>query len=227
MDSSFNLNNWENANAKVEYFGVNGKAAIIRAILFNQKVTFEDKKYTFENWQSLKKNGDFEFEQLPAFEFNGEKFVQSGAITLMLAKHFKLLGSNLHEEYLHNSLLNSIDDFIPKFHPAFFAMTPEGIAQMENKKKDFKEIHAPFFLSKYEARFKKFGGKYSVGDSFSLSDIIYTVILINAFMHPLRKEEFQQVLNQYAPTLSKHIESVAQNELSQYYAKGFIEQAPI
>jgi glutathione S-transferase len=227
MNSSFNLNNWENANAKVEYFPVNGKAAIMRAILYQQKVPFEDKKYSFEDWQNVKKSGAYEFEQLPAFEFNGEKFIQSGAITLMLARHFNLLGSNLHEEYLHYSLLSSLDDLIPKFHPAFFAMTPEGQAQMENKKKEFKEVHAPFFLSKYEARFKKYGGKYAVGDSFSLSDIIYTVILTNGFKHPLRKDEFEPVLNEYAPTLAKHIENIAQNELSEYYAKGFIGQAPI
>lgn len=227
MNSSFNLNNWENANAKLEYFGVNGKAAIMRAILYQQKATFEDKRYTFEDWQSLKKSGVYEFEQLPAFEFNGEKFVQSGAITLMLARHFNILGSNLHEEYLHTSLLSSVDDFFPKFNPSFFAMSPEGIAQMENKKKEFKEVHAPFYLTKYEERFKKYGGKFAVGDSFSLSDIILTVILTNAFKHSQRREEFEPILNQYAPTLAKHIESVAQNELAEYYAKGFIGQAPI
>jgi glutathione S-transferase len=225
--NTVDLSNWENSNAKVEYFPLNGKGALIRAVLYYKQAPFADVRHTFEDWQKLKKSGDYEFEQLPAFEFAGQKFVQSGAIVLMLARHFNLLGSNLNEEYLNYSLLSSIDDFGPKFAPAFFAMTPEGQAQMEVKKKEFKEVHASFFLTKFESRFKKHGGKYAVGDSFSLSDIIFTVMLTNVFKHPLRKEEFEPLLNEHAPTLAKHIENVAQNELAEFFAKGFIGQAPI
>jgi glutathione S-transferase len=225
--NTLDLSNWENANAKVEYFGINGKAALIRALLYYKQVLFTDVKHSFEDWQKLKKSGDYEFEQLPVFEFAGQRFVQSGAILLMLARHFNLLGSNLNEEYLNYSLLSSIEDLIPKFAPGFFAVTPEGQAQMEAKKKEFKEVHATFFLTKYESRFKKHGGKYAVGDSFSLSDIIFTVMLTNAFKHPLREEEFEPLLNEHAPTLAKHIENVAQNELAEFFAKGFIGQVPI
>jgi glutathione S-transferase len=228
MDSSsLDFTNWENANAKVEYLPLNGRGAIIRAILHYKNLPYTDVVYSFEEWGKHKKSGNYEFEQVPAFEFKGERFFQSGAITLMLARAFNLLGSNLHENYLHESLLFAFEDFIPKLAGAFFAISPEGKAQMETKKKELKEIHAPFFFSKFEERFKKYGGKYAVGDTFSLSDIIYTVMLTIAFKHPERKEEFEPILEQYAPTLNKHVDTVTQNEMADYYAKGFNKQAPI
>jgi len=145
----------------------------------------------------------------------------------MLARAFNLLGSNSHENYIHESLVFALEDLITKVTPAVLAFSPEGQAQMETKKKELKEVHAPFFLSKFEERFKKYGGKYAVGDSFSLSDILYTVMLTNVFRHPGRKEEFEPVLEQYAPTLSKHIGNIAKNELSGYFAKAFIQNSPI
>jgi glutathione S-transferase len=225
--SSLDFTNWDNANAKVEYFPFNGKAAIIRAILHYKNLPFTDVTYTFEEWGKHKKSGNFEFEQIPAFEFKGERFFQSGAITLMLARAFNLLGSNLHENYLHESLLLSFEDFILKFGGAFVALTDEGRAQMPSKKKELIEIHAPFFFSKYEERIKKYGGKYAVGDNFSLSDILYTVMLINAFKHPERREEFEPLLEKYAPTLNKQIDNIAQNELAEFFAKGYNKQAPL
>jgi glutathione S-transferase len=227
MNTSFDFSNWENANAKVEYFPFNGRAVVIRAILHYNKVPYTEEMTTFEDWPKIKKSGKYEFEQLPAFEFKGERFFQTGAIILMLSRNFNLLGSNLYENYLHESLLFSFDDFTTKISPALIAFTPEGKAQMETKKKELLEIHAPFFLSKYEERFKKYGGKYAVGDSFSLSDIIYTAFFTFIFKHPTRKDEFEPVLIKNAPTLNKHIENVAQNELAEFFAKGYISQSPI
>jgi hypothetical protein len=65
---------WKTSNARLEYFGVNGRAGLIRSILYWKGVPFEDFKIEYSDWWgSLKKSGNYEFEQLPAFEFNGNR----------------------------------------------------------------------------------------------------------------------------------------------------------
>jgi glutathione S-transferase len=219
MDTSNSLQ-----NVKIEYFAVNGKAALTRALLHWKQVPFVDTKYSFEEWGKLKKNGDYEFEQLPALESNGKRYFQSGAIVLFLAKQFGLLGSNADEEYLHTSILYSMEDITPKMYPAFYAQTEEAKLQQEAKRKEFAEVHCPFYLKRCEARFVKYGGKYAVGDTFSLSDFIYTVFLTIVFKNDTRPE-FLPILLENAPTLSKHIENVAKNELAEFFEKGYISSS--
>ena len=214
-------------DVKVEYFGINGRAAIIRALLYWKQVPFTDVKHTFEDWAKLKKSGDYEFEQLPSLECCGKRYSQSGSIILFLARRMNLLGSTPEEEYLQTSLLYSLEDVIPKFVPAFLAMAAGGEENMIIKRKEFVDVAAPFFLKVHENRFKKYGGKYVVGDSFSLADIILTVMITNIFKTPSRIEVMEPILNEIAPTLAKHIANIAKNELAEYFAKGFIEQAPL
>jgi glutathione S-transferase len=214
-------------NVKVEYFGINGKGAVTRALLWCNNVPFEDVRITFEDWGSkLKKSGNYEFEQLPAFEYNGKRMFQSGAISTFLARKFNLLGKNLDEEYLHSSLLWSIEDALPKFIPAYFATSPEGQTQIPEKRKEWLEVHAPHFLKIWEKRFNAHAGKYCVGDSFGLSDVVMTVMLTNLFKNGSRKDG-ESVLNENAPKLSKHINNIAKNELATFFEKGWIHDSLI
>ena len=222
MDSSCDFK-----DVKLEYFGLNGRAAVIRALLYWKQVPFTDVKHTFEDWAKLKKSGDYEFEQLPSLECCGKRYVQSGSIILFLARKMNLLGSTPDEEYLQTSQLYSLEDLIPKYGPAYFAWLAGGEANMEIKRKEFNDVFAPFYLKVQENRFKKYGGKYAVGDSFSLSDVILTVMLTTIFKSPSKVEIMEPMLNEFAPTLAKHIANIAKNELAEYFAKGFIEQAPL
>lgn len=212
---------------KLHYFNVNGRAAVIRALLSWKKVNWENKLYSFEDWAKVKKSGDFEFEQIPMLEWKDLKLVQSSAIILTLAKLFGLSGSTDEEEYLHTSIISVMEDIIPKFTPAVFPMTEQAKANQEASKKDFLEVHAPFYLSRFEARYKKHGGKYFVGDKLSVSDFALTVYLHVIFRTPSRKETWEPVLLEHAPSLAKLTESIAQNELSEYFSKYFIKDAPI
>ena len=161
------------------------------------------------------------------FESHGLKMVQSNAIVLTLAREFGLMGNSLQEEYFINSLLFSIEDLLPKFIPAVFGMNPEAIAAMPQKTKEFLEVHVPFFLQKVEARFKQYGGKYFIRDNFTLADLIITYMLNNIFRVPSRRETWEQVLLDNAPTLAAHIENIAKNELAGFYANGFINDVPL
>ncbi len=227
MNSTCGCENWDTCGAKLEYFGLNGKAALIRAILYYKGVPFTDVRHTLEEWGALKKSGNYEFEQLPAFECNGKRMFQSGAITLWLARQFDLLGSNSNEEYLHISLLFSLDDFLPKVIPAIFALTEEGRAQMETKRIEFFNVHAGHFLKIFENRFLQNNGEYAVGNKFGLSDVLFTVALHNIFKSAARKDTWEPLLNENAPNLAKHIQKISENELAPYFAKGFINDVPL
>lgn len=61
-------NSGNKSKCVVTYFHGNGRAAVIRAILYSQKVEFEDKKLQFEEWGQVKKSGNFEFEQIPQLD---------------------------------------------------------------------------------------------------------------------------------------------------------------
>jgi glutathione S-transferase len=215
------------SDRKLHYFGVNARGGIIRAILYYTKTPFEDVKYTFESWAGVKNSGDFEFNQLPMLESNGLKMIQSGAIILELANEFNLLGSNAQERYLNTSLLFNLEDVLPKLVPAVFGMSSEAIANMPVKAKEFLEVHSPAFLTKYEERFKKYGGKYAIGDNFSLSDIIYTFIIQSVYRNSMRKDTWEPVLLQYAPTLAAHATKIAENELAEYFQKGYVDNCPL
>jgi glutathione S-transferase len=215
----------ESSNIRLHYFGLNARASFIRAILHYKQLDFEDKRYDFQAWGSLKKSGDFEFEQMPMLEIDGHKLSQTSAICFYLARKYDLLGSNLYEEYLVNSLLGSYEDYIPKLVPILFPRTEEQKANLDKNTQDFLNVNAPFFLKRWEARFNANGKDYMVGDRFSLADIFICVNLFISFKQPNRKEIWEPVLNEHAPNLSKHVDKIVQNELSNYFAKGYISEA--
>ena len=68
---------------KVTYFKVNGRAALIRAILTYAKANWENNLVDFTTaWPDLKASDYAEFKQLPILEHNGKTFSQSAAITI-------------------------------------------------------------------------------------------------------------------------------------------------
>ncbi len=152
---------------------------------------------------------------------------QSGAIVLWLARQFDLLGSNAHEEYLHTSLLFSLEDILPKVVPAVFAMSEEGKAKMETVRNDFFQVHGPFYLGVWEKRFLNNSSQYAVGNKLGLSDFIFTYFLHNIFRNPQRKDIWEPLLLDYAPNLAKHIQKIHDNELAPFFSKGYINEAPL
>ena len=215
----------EISNVKLHYFPLNGKANAIRAILTWKKVEFEDVKYDFSSWPAVKKSGILEFEQIPMLEINGKKLIQTNAILQYLAKLFNISGSSAYEEYLIVSLLNSFDDFSSKYMTVIWPRTDEQKANLENNTNNILNVEAPFFLKKWEARLNDNGQNYMVGDSLTLADIFITVNLFNVFKNKLRKETWEPVLNENAPNLSKLVQRIAENELSDHFLNVYLPDA--
>jgi glutathione S-transferase len=216
------------SNVKLTYFGLNSRAGVTRAILHWANIKFEDKRVGFEDWAGLKKSGEFEFEQLPLLEIDGEKFSQMSAINLFLARSLGLLPGNPREEYLVNSLVATFEDFYPKMRVFMLPLAPGEKEAAEQNQKAALETHTPFFLQRWEERFKKYGGKYVVGDNFSLADIFLTVFYYETFFQPSRRSVWEPLVTEHAPTLTAHVEKIKSNELANYFNNGgWIEGSPI
>jgi len=215
----------KSSTLRLHYFGINGRAASIRAILHSQNVQFNDVKYTFESWANVKKSGDFEFEQMPMLEVGGKKLSQSFAICLYLSRLYNLLGSSLYEEYLINSLLCSFDDIYPSLVEIMLPKNEEQKANIATTINNFLTIIAPFFLKIWEARYNSNGTNYMVGKGFTLADIFITVNLYLIFKHPSRIATWESVLNENAPNLSKLVERISKKELASYFKNGFISES--
>jgi hypothetical protein len=101
---------------KLYYFGVNVKAANIRAILTYVKANWENSIIAAEDWPALKASGKFEFGQLPGLEVNSNGRILSQAIAIehYLARQFNLLGKTPEDEYEVLSLLASREDIYIK-----------------------------------------------------------------------------------------------------------------
>ena len=111
--------------------------------------------------------------------------------------------------------------FFSKFALGVF---PEGddIALQPEREKEFCEVDAPFWLKKIEARYKKYGGKYFIGDNISLSDFLLGLSLHFMFKNDARKDTWEPILEENAPTFAKHIDWLLKNEFAEYLSKYYV-----
>ena len=207
---------------KLYYYIGNGKAIIIRAILYYSKVKFTDIKVSNEDWKKLKQTGKFGCEELPVMEHKGKLFYQMHAIEQYLAYNFNIHGKNIEDEYQINCLLDSFDDLFTIFKHFTWPETEEDKEHIEDYKKAFKSKFA-FFVNTLEKKFRDKGqnDKYYLGNYFSLADIFITVVLSN-FADKLKCEN---ILEEQGPSINALIKRIKENELKDFFEKGFIKES--
>jgi glutathione S-transferase len=197
----------------LHYFGANGRAINIRAILSAAKANWEDKVITMEEWPKLKPSGFYEFGNVPVLEYKGKKYCQRIAIELFLLKQFNLYGKNPDEQYQIDSLLCSFDDLIPLSVGIMFCQDPK---KKEELVKNFEEKYK-FYLNKYEQRYLALGkGKYFLGDHFSGADI-FVAASLPGFCKLIGKN----IIKDNAPNLDVLIERLKKEELKEFHEKYF------
>lgn len=204
---------------KLYYFNGNGKALLIRAILYAKKTPFEDIKLSEEDWSKLKKSGKFECEELPVL-VSGEKLLyQSHAIEQYLAYLYDLHGKNIEDEYQINNLLDSFDDLFTIFRHFTWPENDDDKEHLEDYQKAFVSKFA-FFIVSLEKKYNS-NKKYYLGDYFSLADIYVTVVLTN-FSEKLSCE---YILKEQGPELCGLIKRIKENELKEYFEKGYNKES--
>ena len=201
----------------LHYFGINGRAAIPRAILSYAKVDWTNDLIKNEDWPKIKTSGLCEYEQVPVLEIGEKKYCESIAINLYLAEKFDLLGKNAEENYQINNLLMTADDY-SKVSKDFF------ICKDESKKPELKkkaEDKLKFLFERFEKKYADFGkGKYFLGDKFTLADIYLTVNL-NVTLQSLGLTE--SFFKEVSPNVFELAHRVRENELKEFFEKYFIK----
>ena len=209
----------DSSQYKLYYFNGNGRAIIIRAILYYSKSLFSDVKITKEDWAKLKQTGKFESEELPVMEYKGKLYSQMHAIEQYLGYAFNLHGKNMEDEYSINCLLDSFDDLFTIFKHFTWPESEEDKEHIKDYEKAFKSKLA-FFVTMLEKKYKD-KGKYYLGDYFSLADIFITVVLTNF----AEKLDCENILKEQGPNISSLIERIKKNELKTFFDKGYIKDS--
>ena len=153
----------DSSQYKLYYFNGNGRAIIIRAILYYSKSLFSDVKITKEDWAKLKQTGKFESEELPVMEHKGKLYSQMHAIEQYLGYTFNLHGKNKEDEYSINCLLDSFDDLFTIFKHFAWPESEEDKEHIKDYEKAFKSKLA-FFVTMLEKKYKDKGKYYNFVD---------------------------------------------------------------
>ena len=209
----------EEPKYKLYYFNGNGRAIIIRAILYYSNTNFSDVKITKEDWIKLKQTGKFESEDLPVLEYNEKLFFFFFAIEQYLGYTFNLHGKNMEDEYTINCLLDSFDDLFTIFKHFTWPESEEDKEHIKDYEKAFKSKFA-FFISVLEKKLNK-KGKYFLGDYFSLADIFITVVLTNF----ADKLDCENIIKEQGPKIAGLIDKIKNNELKSFFDKGYIKDS--
>ena len=200
----------------LHYFGVNGRAAIARAVLTYVKADWTNNLIKREDWPTIKKSGLCEFEQVPVLEVDGKKMCESNAINLYLGETFNLLGKDSEENYQIYNLLMTHDD-LGKPLSEFLSCKDES-KKTELKQKIVEKVN--FFLGKFEKRYIEFGkGKYFLGDKFTLADI-FLAVAIPTLIDLLGINDFPY---ETSPNVGALVKRIKENELKEFYEKFFIK----
>ncbi len=205
----------------LHHFHFNSRAMVARAAMVYRNQPFVDKRIKYDEWVNLKYSGIYEFRVLPMLEVEGRKYTQMYAINNYIGRKMDLFFEDIEEDYKINSLLNSYEDFAGKSRKAHLLHTEQERIQAVD---DFKNIHAPFYLQAYEDRYKKWGGKYMIGNKFTMADIYVTCYLYNNFLNDAKKKKLgNDYLTKFAPSLEKHVWNVKNNELKKFFETSYIE----
>jgi len=155
---------------KLTYFKVSGRAEIIRLILTQAEVPFEDIRLSHEEF--IQRKSSLPFLQLPIFEIDGKiTLCQSLAIARHLARKYNLAGKTELEQVQADMIVDCIQDSINPV-PQFFRYEQDPVKKAEMKKKYIEE-QLPVFLTKLEALLvaNNSGNSFYVGDSLTWADL--------------------------------------------------------
>lgn len=151
---------------KLMYFGTKGRAEVIRLAFAAAGQTFEDKRFSMEEWKTVKPT--IPQNQLPCLQVDGRLIPQSGAIMRYVAREFGLYGDNNDENTQVDVIL---EDFLKNAIAMFYEKDETKKAEI---KKDMEETKLPRFFDLLEDILKENGNGdgFFVGKKISLADIL-------------------------------------------------------
>jgi len=187
---------------KLYYFDMDGRGSMIRLLLKNAKVDFEDVRIKMDQWPSYKEK--FCLKQVPVLEIEGQELVQSDAIMQFLSLRYGYL-SLKNDKYARILFLaNTIRDIYGNFVSFFYSKLPEA-KKAEMKGKYLKET-IPLLFCAIEKRLKENKSQdYLVGRKYTMADFYMIGTAQWIILNPMAKDDFAPIMKNY-PILKAYIE---------------------
>ncbi|KAG5453140.1 Glutathione S-transferase class-mu 28 kDa isozyme [Clonorchis sinensis] len=179
------------------YLNFRCRAEAIRMILHANGVSFEDVRFTMEEWAERKH--EFPGGKLPVFQVREEgsqetkTYTESLAISRALAKHYGMMGDSKEEYYPVERVIGQSADLHELFVRAFFAPPDQRKELLEKAMSE----EVPRLLDLICNSLSDSGGKFVAGDKVTLGDIY-----LLASMEHVRKADSQLLQTNYPKLLT-------------------------
>lgn len=161
---------------KFQYFDGRGRGEIIRYVFHAADKDFEDIRYDFPTWATIKESTPFG--QIPVLTVDGKKLAQSGSIARYLAREFGLAGKTSWDQALIDQYMSLAGDLFKEVIKFYFEKDEGKKKELLNNLED--ELY-PKFCGFFQNALEKNGGNYFVGSRLTLGDLA----VIDIFDTPL------------------------------------------
>jgi len=158
------------AQYKLTYFNGRGRAELSRLLFAAAGVKYEDDRFEFADWPTVKTKLDLPFGQVPLLSIDGKSYAQSVSIARYLAEKFGLAGKTDLDKLRADMIVHCLEDVV---NPIYTANFESDEAKKETLMKKLKEESLPTQFANLEKILKqnKGGDSFFVGDSLTWADL--------------------------------------------------------
>ena len=175
---------------QLHYFPVYWRAEPIRMLLNKAKVDFEDIHHTREEWPVVKKEGGFEFAQMPVLFITDaatgvkKQYSQTCAILRYLGKQHGFYPADIEEAWAVDSALDATNDVVLALGRIHYEADEERRKQMTV---DFVTGLLTTFLKAMNARLEQNAshGPFLVGSGLTIADFFFGGLLVNVVFNEM------------------------------------------
>ncbi|GJQ13273.1 hypothetical protein GpartN1_g5775.t1 [Galdieria partita] len=183
---------------QLEYFPIRGLGEVIRFLLEDNNIPYENKFVQKDEWSQAKKHGvesgQIPFGQLPVLKDGNLNLAQGGAIIRYLARKHALYGENMEEQAIADMLYEAARDLRYEYFRYIFQ------DNWEDQKEAFL-LKAKVSLACFEKHFQRKRTKYVASENICFAD--YNLFDVLDHLHRLEKSLFVEFphLNQFYETM--------------------------
>mmetsp|Transcript_25151 Transcript_25151/g.28757 ORF Transcript_25151/g.28757 Transcript_25151/m.28757 type:complete len:220 (-) Transcript_25151:95-754(-) len=203
----------------LHYYTGHGRGDVLRLLLTYAGVDYEDKHYTVEEWNNLKKSGKFPYPEMPIFEYEGRVLNQTRAIVQYICSQKEWMPSTPEDVYLDNWYWDTVEELLLTFYEEYI-LGPTAEIRVEGKEKLLK-TKIPITLKLLEKKFMETGDgerDYLVKDGLTPATFNLVSFMIILFYGKFNQAEFNpDLFETHAPNLKNFVEAKKMGEFLSYF----------
>lgn len=150
----------------LRYFETRGRAELIRLVLEEAGVAYDDTRMSWDQWTAEKPNTDrYAFAQMPQLTIDNTDLVQSGAIVRYLARKYNLYGEGNKQQTQVDVVFGGFEDLRTKYNGLVYDK------DFAAKRADFESKVLPVWLPHFERLLTKAGGQFFAANKLTIADL--------------------------------------------------------